>query len=112
MLRKFIQCANINERLAMVRGENAAAWTAEELEAAMEIVGASTDEDTKEAKLAAIVEALGKNAKEALSDAFVSRARKLTDFIPDAGELPDSDYTERMRGVCVMMVAQQQAAGR
>ena len=49
MLRKFVQCANVNERLAMVSGENAAAWSAEELDAAMKIVGATADKDTKEA---------------------------------------------------------------
>lgn len=113
MLRKFIQCANINERLAMVSDENAGEWTTEELKAVMEIVGASSDKaDTREAMLAAIVGALGENAKEVLSDEFVSRARELTDSIPGAEELPEREYADLMREFCQRLAAQQRAAGR
>ena len=113
MLRKFIQCANINARLAMVSGENAEAWTTEELKAVMEIVGASAEgAATREAMLEAIVGALGKNAKEVLSDEFVSRARKLTDAIPGADELPNGEYADLMREFFQRMAVQQRAAGR
>ena len=112
MLRKFVQCANVNERLAMVSGENAAAWSAEELDAAMKIVGATADKDTKEAKIQAIMKALERNASEVLSDAFVSRARELTDSIPAAEEIPDTDYSEVLRELCHTAATQQMASRR
>lgn len=112
MLRKFVQCANVNERLAMVSGENVEAWSSEELDAAMKIVGATADANTNEAKLQAIMKALEKNASEALSDAFVSRARELTDSIPAAEEISDVDYSEVLRELCHTAAAQQMAFRR
>jgi len=110
MLRKFVQCANVNERLAMVSGEYASEWSADELDAAMNIVGASADEDTNEAKVQAIVKALEKNSKEALSDEFVTRARKLTDSIPDAEESQEENYEEKLRMLCARVAIQQSVA--
>lgn len=111
MLRKFVQCANVNERLALVSGEYASAWSADELDAAMNIVGASADENTNEAKIQAIVEALGRNAEKALSDEFISRARKLADAIPDAEKVMDSsDYEQQLRMLCAKAAIQQSIA--
>jgi len=113
MLREFVQCANVDERLALVSSECASAWSADELDAAMNIVGTSTDKDTNEAKIQAIMEALKRNSKEALSDEYVSRARKLTDDIPGVENGMDhSDYEQNMNMLYVKMAAMHQISAR
>lgn len=106
MLRKFVQCVNVDERLAMLSDANASQWSADELDAAMNIVGATADENTKEAKVQAMVAALSRNAKEALSDEFVKRGRIATDDIQDGYVEAFKESEEKIRFVCATAMAQ------
>lgn len=92
MLRKFIQCKNVEERAALIQSTSVEDWSDEELKVVMEIVGLKA-EDAKDKKsmIDAVCEKLSSNAKEEMPDEFLKHLREEADKIDDTISEKEAD---------------------